>query len=46
MKLHDLKPNQKLKTKNRKGRGPGSGNGTRAGRGQDGLVRHKFVHWV
>ncbi|MDY3006467.1 50S ribosomal protein L15 [Anaerococcus sp. AGMB00486] len=36
MKLHDLKPNQKLKTKNRKGRGPGSGNGTRAGRGQDG----------
>ena len=36
MKLHDLKPNQKLKTKKRKGRGPGSGNGTRAGRGQDG----------
>ena len=36
MKLHDIKPNQKLKTKKRKGRGPGSGNGTRAGRGQDG----------
>lgn len=36
MKLHDLKPNQKLKKKNRKGRGPGSGNGKLAGRGQDG----------
>lgn len=36
MKLHDLKPNEKLKKKYRKGRGPGSGNGKLAGRGQDG----------
>jgi large subunit ribosomal protein L15 len=36
MKLHDLKPNQKLKKKNRVGRGPGSGNGKTSGRGHDG----------
>lgn len=36
MKLHDLKPNQKLKTKDRVGRGHGSGNGKTSGRGQKG----------
>ncbi|MGO3018140.1 MAG: 50S ribosomal protein L15 [Anaerococcus sp.] len=36
MKLHDLKPNQKLKTKDRVGRGHGSGSGKTSGRGQKG----------
>ena len=36
MKLHELKPEHKLKSRNRVGRGPGSGNGKTAGRGQDG----------
>lgn len=36
MKLHDLKPNQKLKTKNRVGRGHGAGSGKTSGRGQKG----------
>lgn len=36
MRLHDLKPNQKLKKKNRVGRGSGSGNGKTSGRGHDG----------
>ena len=39
MKLHDLKPNQKRNTKNRKGRGPGSGNGPRFEGGQMPLFR-------
>jgi large subunit ribosomal protein L15 len=36
MKLHDLKPNQKLKTRDRVGRGHGSGAGKTSGRGQKG----------
>lgn len=36
MKLHDLKPEQRLKKKRRVGRGLGSGSGKTAGRGQDG----------
>lgn len=36
MKLHDLRPNQKLKTRDRVGRGHGSGAGKTSGRGQKG----------
>lgn len=36
MKLHELKPNQKLKDRNRVGRGDSSGNGKTSGRGQKG----------
>lgn len=36
MKLHDLRPEEKLKKKRRVGRGNASGKGVTAGRGQDG----------
>ncbi|MDO4593994.1 MAG: 50S ribosomal protein L15 [Tissierellia bacterium] len=36
MKLHDLRPEEKLRKKKRVGRGHGSGKGKTSGRGQDG----------